>query len=175
MPQATDKRSMNIRLLTRADATLYRQIRLEALAANPEAFGSTFERERVMPVTWFEERLATSEVFGAFLEQELVGVAGFQRQEETKTAHKAVLWGMYVRPAARSAGAGKSLVEAVVAHAATRVEQLQLTVVAENRSALRLYESAGFVEYGREIQGLKQDGRYFDEILMTMFLTGKPP
>ncbi|MBR0825946.1 GNAT family N-acetyltransferase [Bradyrhizobium manausense] len=171
MPQALD--SPTIRLLTQADATLYRQIRLEALAANPEAFASTFERERDMPVAWFEERLATSEVFGAFLEQQLVGVAGFRRQDGTKIAHKAVLWGMYVQPTARGAGVGKSLVEAVVAHAAPCVEQLQLTVVSENASALRLYESAGFVAYGREVQGLKQDGRYFDEILMTMFLAGK--
>lgn len=171
MPQ--DSNSISIRLLTQVDATLYKQIRLEALAANPEAFASTFERERDMPVAWFEERLATSKVFGAFVEQQLVGVAGFRQQEGTKTAHKAVLWGMYVRPAARSAGVGKSLVEAVVAHAAERVEQLQLTVVADNAGALRLYERAGFVAYGREVQGLKQDGRYFDEILMTLFLTGK--
>ncbi|UVO31120.1 GNAT family N-acetyltransferase [Bradyrhizobium arachidis] len=171
MPQAPD--STTIRLLTQADAPLYREIRLEALAANPEAFGSTLERERDMPVTWFEERLATSEVFGAFIGQRLVGVAGFRRQDGTKIAHKAVLWGMYVQPTARGAGVGKSLVEAVVAHAAPRVEQLQLTVVSENASALRLYESAGFVAYGREVQGLKQNGRYFDEILMTMFLAGK--
>ena len=31
-----------IRRLTEADAVLYRDIRLEALRANPEAFGSTF-------------------------------------------------------------------------------------------------------------------------------------
>ncbi|MBR0718767.1 GNAT family N-acetyltransferase [Bradyrhizobium liaoningense] len=171
MPQAPD--SITIRLLTQADAPLYRQIRLEALAANPEAFASTLERERDMPVAWFEERLATSEVFGAFSEQKLVGFAGFRRQDGTKIAHKAVLWGMYVQPAARGVGVGKSLVEAVVAHAAARVEQLQLTVVSENAGALRLYESAGFVAYGREVQGLKQNGRYFDEILMTLFLAGK--
>lgn len=175
MPQAPHIPSIRTRLLTQVDAVGYRQIRLEALAANPEAFASTFERERDMPIGWFEERLATSDVFGAFIDEALVGIAGFWRQDGTKTAHKAMLWGMYVRPAARNSGVGRSLVEAIVAHAAAHVEQLQLTVVAENKGALRLYESAGFVAYGREVQGLKQDGRYFDEILMTMFLDRKRP
>lgn len=158
-----------IRLLTPEDAMLYRAIRLEALEMNPEAFGSTLERERELPLARFEERLAASDVFGAFIAGELVGIAGFHREEGTKTAHKAVLWGMYVRPQARKSGTGRRLVDAVAAHAATRVEQLQLAVVSENEAAVRLYTAAGFVEYGRGAKALKQGGRYYDEILMTLF------
>jgi RimJ/RimL family protein N-acetyltransferase len=158
-----------IRLLTSADAALYRAIRLEALAAHPEAFGSTFEREQEKPLAWFAERLATSDVFGAFDADELVGTAGFRREDGAKTAHKAVLWGMYVRPLARKSGTGRLLVDAVAAHAAERVEQLQLVVVSDNQAALRLYTAAGFVEYGRGVKALKWGGRYYDEILMALF------
>jgi RimJ/RimL family protein N-acetyltransferase len=158
-----------IRLLTSTDAALYRAIRLEALAAHPEAFGSTFEREQERPLAWFEERLTMSDVFGAFIAGELVGTAGFRREDGAKTAHKAVLWGMYVRPEARKSGTGRLLVDAVTAHAAKRVEQLQLVVVSENRAALRLYTSAGFVEYGRGVKALKHGGRYYDETLMVLF------
>jgi ribosomal protein S18 acetylase RimI-like enzyme len=165
--------AVQIRLLTPTDAALYRQIRLEGLRTHPQAFSSTFAHERDQPLAWFEERLATSDIFGAFLEDELAGVAGFRRRDGTASEHKAVLWGMYVRSAARHLGLGKRLVDAVTAHAAERVEQLQLTVVAENEAALRLYTRAGFVEYGREVRGLKQDGRYFDEVLMTLFFTGR--
>lgn len=70
-----------IRLLTPADGALYRAIRLEALATHPEAFTSTFEREREKPLAWFEERLTTSDVFGAFIMDELVGTAGFRRED----------------------------------------------------------------------------------------------
>ena len=161
-----------IRLLTPADAAPYRAIRLEALAAHPEAFGSTFEREQEKPLAWFAERLATSDVFGAFIADELAGTAGFRREDGAKTAHKAVLWGMYVRPGARKSGTGRLLVDAVAAHAAQRVEQLQLVVISENVAAIRLYTAAGFVEYGRGVRALKQDGRYFDEILMTLFMGG---
>jgi RimJ/RimL family protein N-acetyltransferase len=47
---------------------------------------------------------------------------------------------------------------------------VQLAVVSENEAALRLYEAVGFVEYGYEKRALKQDGRYFDEVLMVKFL-----
>jgi RimJ/RimL family protein N-acetyltransferase len=160
---------LTIRLLTSADAALYRPVRLEALAAHPDAFSSAFAREQEKPLAWFEERLTTSDVFGAFIAESLVGVAGFRRQDGAKTEHKAVLWGMYVRPDARKSGAARRLVDAVVAHAAERVEQLQLAVVSENAAAIRLYTAAGFVEYGREVEALKLDGRYFDEILMALF------
>ncbi|MEA3146112.1 MAG: hypothetical protein QOI53_1584, partial [Verrucomicrobiota bacterium] len=39
-----------------ADAALYRDIRLEALRANPEAFGSTFEIENALSLSWFFDR-----------------------------------------------------------------------------------------------------------------------
>jgi RimJ/RimL family protein N-acetyltransferase len=158
-----------IRLLTPADAALYPPVRLEALASNPEAFTSTLEREQEKPLAWFEERLTTSDVFGAFIADELVGTAGFRREDGAKTAHKGVLWGMYVRPGARKSGVGRLLVDAVAAHAAQRVEQLQLVVVSDNVAALRLYAAAGFVEYGRGVKALKHGGRYYDEILMVMF------
>ena len=38
-----------------ADAVLYRDIRLEALQANPEAFGSTFEVENAQPLSLFSD------------------------------------------------------------------------------------------------------------------------
>ncbi|WLB56298.1 GNAT family N-acetyltransferase [Bradyrhizobium japonicum] len=159
-----------IRLLKPIDAALYHAIRLEALAAHPEAFGSTFAREQEKPLTWFEARLAASDVFGAFMAEELVGVAGFHRQDGAKTEHKALLWGMYVRPHARKSGAARRLVDAVVVHATGQVEQLQLAVVSENAAAIRLYTAAGFVEYGREVKALKHADRYYDEILMALFL-----
>ena len=36
---------MAIRILNKSDAKLYQEVRLSALKNNPEAFGSTYERE----------------------------------------------------------------------------------------------------------------------------------
>jgi ribosomal protein S18 acetylase RimI-like enzyme len=155
-----------IRRLLSADAAIYRDIRLEALQRDPEAFSSTFAAEGARPLTWFEGRLERAAVFGAFAAGGLVGVAGFLVKEGCKQAHKGGLWGMYVRPQARRRGIGRRLVEAVIEHARGQVELIQLSVVSSNEPAQRLYVALGFVEYGFEKNALKHNGRYCDEVLM---------
>ena len=162
---------IRVRRLTAADATFYRSIRLEALQQKPEAFGSTFEAENGQPLTWFADRLGVSTVFGAFRDADLLGVAGFLAQKNPKEAHKGLLWGMYVRPDARKAGVGQRLVEAVIEYAQHCVELIQLAVVSDNEQALRLYAGLGFVAYGIEKHALKQNGRYYDDVLMAKALT----
>jgi RimJ/RimL family protein N-acetyltransferase len=159
-----------VRRLLPADAALYRDIRLDALQQDPEAFGSTYETESVQPLTWFADRLDGAAVFGAFDGPELLGIAGLFIQQGRKHAHKGTLLGMYVRPSARRAGVGRLLVEAVIEHARRHVELIQLSVVVGNEQARRLYASLGFVEYGIEKHALKQDGRYWDEVLMAKSL-----
>jgi RimJ/RimL family protein N-acetyltransferase len=166
---------IEIRPLTEAeaDAALYRDIRLEALRAHPEAFGSSHEYEAAQPLSWFSARLADSSVLGAFRDAELVGIAGLAIQQGQKKAHKGMIVGMYVRPDARGAGTGRRLMEAIIEIAHHRVELVQLTVVRGNERARRLYASLGFQEYGAEWHSLKHDGRYYDEILMAKDLLEK--
>jgi GNAT superfamily N-acetyltransferase len=165
--------AIHIRRLTLADAAIYRAIRLESLCSEPESFGSTIEVENSRPLRWFADRLAGAEVFGAFRGTELLGVAGLLPQSAPKETHKAILWGMYVRAAARKFGVGRSLVEAVIAAARrNHAELLQLRVVDGNSAAQRLYASLGFAAYGIEKRALKQGGKYWDEILMALDLCG---
>jgi ribosomal protein S18 acetylase RimI-like enzyme len=156
-----------------ADAALYRDVRLEALSAHPEAFGSSHEYEAAQPLNWFSARLANSSVLGAFRDAELVGIAGLAIQQGQKKAHKGMIVGMYVRPDARRAGTGRLLMEAIIEISRHRVELVQLTVVRDNEAARRLYVGLGFQEYGIEWHSLKHDGRYYDEILMAMDLLEK--
>jgi len=161
---------IHIRPLTKQDAALYRDIRLEGLGRHPEAFGSTCESESAKPLVWFSNRLCSSQVFGAFRGPLILGIAGFAVRKGDKEAHKGLLWGMYVRPEARGAGVACRLVEAVIDFARARVELIQLSVVVGNEPARRLYARFGFEEYGTERNSLKHDGRYYDEILMAMDL-----
>src|SRR5260370_42638251 len=155
-----------MRQLRAADGALYRSIRLAGLEQNPEAFGSSFQAEFSRPLAWFFDRLSTSQVFGAFSGTDIMGVAGLAVRQGEKEAHKGLLWGMYVRPAARGTGVARRLVEAVIDFARGRVELIQLSVVSDNERARRLYARLGFVEYGIEKNSLKQGGKYYDEILM---------
>jgi hypothetical protein len=78
---------------------LYREVRLEALLRNPEAYSSTYEAEAGQSLTWFADRLAGSAVFGAFSGGDLLGIASFLIPLEGKEGHKGMLAGMYVPPA----------------------------------------------------------------------------
>lgn len=161
---------VQIRRLSPADAILYRELRLEALRLAPDAFSSTFTIENAEPLTWFADRLARSAVFGAFDGEKLRGIAAFLARQGQKERHKGVLVGMYVRPDARNTGIGRRLAEAVIEHARRKVEILQLSVVAGNEPARRLYTNLGFVKYGVEKNALKESGRYWDEVLMAKSL-----
>lgn len=163
-----------VRRLETADAAVYRAIRLEGLERHPEAFGAAFEEEALHPLAWFEARLASSAVFGAWDGGALLGIAGLGVQGSAKQAHKGFLWGMYVRKGARGRGIGTALVEAVLDHARGRVEHVDLRVVTVNETARRLYERHGFTAYGTERHALKIGDRYFDEVMMVRETAAHP-
>lgn len=152
----------------------FRAIRLAALAGAPGAFGSTHATEASRPIGWFEDRTRTSAVFGAYSGERIVGMAGFVRETGPKDSHKGVLWGMFVEPAARGQGVGAALVDAVLEHAASLVEQVTLAVAATNAPSLALYRGAGFTSYGVEPRALKVENGYEDEVLMIRFLGSRP-
>jgi RimJ/RimL family protein N-acetyltransferase len=77
---------------------------------------------------------------------------------------------MFVAPEARRAGLATTLMGQLIEHAAAVVEEIRLSVVTANPEAVRLYEKAGFSAYGLERRALKVDGRYYDELLMSLLL-----
>jgi RimJ/RimL family protein N-acetyltransferase len=162
---------IQIRQLIPADATSFRELRLEGLRLNPEAFGSTYDFEKDQPLERYTSWLANSTVFGAYQNSELIGTASFTQLSGLKDSHKGWLRAMYVRPTHRRFGAGRQLVQAIIDHARPKVEQLQLAVVSTNQPALRLYQSLGFRQYGLEPRALKHNNQYSDEILMSLDLT----
>ena len=162
-----------VRRLDVSDAEAFRSIRLEGLRDEPDAFGSTFEKESTEPGGFWADRLTRNAIFGGFCGDRLVGVAGFYVLAATKLSHKGVLWGMYVAPKARGSGLAAALVETLLEHACREVEQVQLTVVITNPRARHFYQRMGFVEYGVEEKALKYKGAYYDEVLMVKFLSRK--
>jgi RimJ/RimL family protein N-acetyltransferase len=160
---------LKVSRLDTLDAASFRELRLEGLNNHPEAFGASWEDESAKPDPWWSERLETNTVFGGWIDDSpLLGVAGFRMHAATKLRHKGILWGMYVRPAARGTGLAAALVQRVIEHAQPLVEEICLTVVASNAAAHRLYGSAGFEQYGLERRALKIGNEYFDEVLMAL-------
>jgi RimJ/RimL family protein N-acetyltransferase len=164
---------LKVRRLEADDAADYRELRLEGLKSHPEAFGASWEDESARPASWWAERLETSTVFGGWIDESpLLGVAGFHVHGTAKHRHKGILWGMYVRPQARGTGLAASLVQRVIEQARTLVEEINVTVVASNAAAHRLYSAAGFQQYGLEQRALKVGDTYYDEVFMALRLRG---
>jgi len=167
---------MNIRILNESDAQVYQELRLRALKINPEAFGSTYEREVKFTLETVVERLRSTEdkfVLGAFGDRDvLVGMVTFMRESSSKTAHKGNIYGMFVTPEMRGQGVGKSLLLELIKQAKTCIglEQINLIVVSNNDQAKNLYKSIGFEVYGVEKNALKFNGKYFNEDLMVLQL-----
>ena len=155
-----------IRIARLEDAAAMREIRLEMLRLHPEAFAADLETEEAMSVVDFAARAASSTTFGGYVDDALAGSVVFVRSERRKTAHSGMLAAMYVRPAFRGSGLADALIEAVIDHAIGLVEQIELTVNAENPRAIGLYQRHGFAAYGVKPRSIRIGDKTYDEILM---------
>jgi ribosomal protein S18 acetylase RimI-like enzyme len=167
-------RKPRIRLLRKSDVLAYRDLRLNALGQNPEAFGASLAESITVPLEDLEDRITSSErslVFGAFA-PELIGIVGLTRRNGSKLQHKATIWGMYVSPEARGKGIARALMERAIERAKDMpyVEEVVLSVVTSNQIARELYTSLGFASYGYETRALRIGGTYLDEELMSLYL-----
>ena len=167
---------MHIRRLTPEDATSFQIFRLAALQDAPAAFGSSFEEERDFPSLVIESRLEVKSdrgPFGAFEGNELVGLVALGRENLKNLAHKALVWGMYVKPECRGKGIAKALLREALslARSVPEVFQVNLSVNASNASAIGLYESFGFKTFGHERGAMSINGELHDELHMCLSLS----
>lgn len=114
-------------------------------------------------------------ILGYFLTEdleapELAGIIGFTRFEKLKRRHRAMVWGVYVGPSARGRGVSKMLLKECL-HLAREMEGLHhlvLTVSSYAKAARKLYSSAGFTEFGREVEAARTGEVAMDEIHMML-------
>jgi RimJ/RimL family protein N-acetyltransferase len=170
-----EEKTMLIRLLEAPDAEIYREIRLDSLKESSESFLTTYEIESERPIEQIRQNLiATDSRFtvGAFINNELVGIVTFVRESNLKINHKGNVYAMYVSPKNRGQGIGKSLMTELVKRAKriSGLEQINLSVISNNNTAKRLYESIGFNKYGTERNALKSGDLYWDDDLMCIRL-----
>ncbi|MBA3813908.1 MAG: GNAT family N-acetyltransferase [Alphaproteobacteria bacterium] len=159
---------LNIRQLNVEDWALWKHIRLEALKLHPEAFGGSYEEESLWTDEEFKKGLVKSDIFGAFVDNKLVGVAGFFIYGLQKLKHRGMLFTLYVKKENRGFGIATQFMETVIEHARTRVLQLHCTVITGNESAIRLYQRHGFQIFGTEPRSLKVGETFHDLHLMVL-------
>ncbi len=103
----------------------------------------------------------------AEIDGEVAGTAGIEQVgAKEKVRHRAE-FGISVDQKYWGLGVGRALTEACVQCAKKAgYAQLELNAVAENKRAIALYESVGFVEYGRNPRGFRSQLTGWQELVL---------
>jgi len=152
--------------LSVTDVDALRAIRLEALKLHPDCFCMDIEAAEAMTNEQWSGSLARGTWFGIRKNGTLIAIAAFTRPASTKLCHTGELSAMYVRADARGSGVADALVRGILGHAVNEVEQVKLTVNADNARAVKLYERHGFRVVGRLPHIIRVADRLYDELVM---------
>ena len=175
---------IQIRPIGAADLAAYKALRLEALRAHPEAFGSDYAEQAAEPDSAWEGRIRASlegeasrilvaadsdagARAGADAPRELAGMVAAFRDGGVKTRHSAILVGVYVAPRWRGRRLADAIVrEAVAWCAAAGVRFVRLAVETNNVPAVRCYHRCGFQICGVQPEVIRIGDTYHDEFHM---------
>jgi GNAT superfamily N-acetyltransferase len=132
------------------DEAVLRDLRLQALADAPGAFGSTVERELARTVEDWGRWLSPGATFILDDGHAACGLVACARDATAPTTVD--LMAMWVNPMMRGSGAADALVAEVIAWArADGARLVRLRVVQANVRAQRVYERHGFQLTGRTV------------------------
>ena len=136
-----------IRRVETDDWERLRDVRLRALASDPEAFLETVEQARDFPESRWRDRATPSESQATFVAEDHGSWDAMVTSFVADDPAVAYLVGMWVAPELRGSGVAAALVERVLewARAGGRA-RVVLSVEPGNDRAARLYEKCGFVE-----------------------------
>lgn len=146
---------LNIFLLTHEQTDFLASYRDET------AFDAEFEKQFLTA----KEQSDREVYLCAVVDGHIVGTAGIDSKGANKVKHRAEL-GIAIDRAFWGLGIGRALIMASI-DCAKRAgySQLELDVVSENSSAIALYKSMGFVEFGRNPRGLRSRYKGWQELI----------
>ena len=141
---------MTVRRAVAGDEAIVRDLRLQALADAPEAFGSTLERELARTPEDWRRWLSHG---ATFIVEEWDGPKGIACGVPHDGDPSAIfVMSVWVHPSLRGTGAGDALMAAVLSWAeAEGFAAAWLHVGKSNQPARRLYERHGFRATGEEV------------------------
>lgn len=170
MTESRSKHQITIHVLSKKDWMVYRDMRLQALADAPYAFATTYsEALRRTPEEW-QSLLETFHrdphrvSYLALIDQQPVGMAACVFQESGT-----VILAVWVDPAHRRCGVGKSLVNFAKNWTADiGGNYLEVEVYRENTAAINFYHRLGFKPEKAKQAGSSGQGR--ESLILRLFL-----
>lgn len=154
---------------------LYRQIRLEALQTDPQAFGSRYEDMIQQPDSFWQGRLLDAQEGQKnwlLFARGSAGLAGMIGAVTTEDPTVVKIIAVYVRPDFRGRGIGSLLMHAilVVVGKQKAFQKAVLGVNSVQTAAVGLYHRFGFEVVGEEVE-TSPDGEIRRGFLMEKVLT----
>jgi ribosomal protein S18 acetylase RimI-like enzyme len=134
-----------------SDWEIWRDLRLDALADAPYAFGETLARAQSRTDedwrSWWSDDEGTGPRYIGLLDGAPAGMCGILFPQDLDRAP--LIISMWTSPSARGHGVARAMLDACVEYGeAAGYSRLLLGVVDDNLPARRLYERYGFVETG---------------------------
>jgi ribosomal protein S18 acetylase RimI-like enzyme len=163
-------KSMKVKRVTSADWQEYKKIRLEALKNEPQAFGSSYNRESERTESEWQNKLAKSEdlngtsfSYAALREGVFVAIGGAYQDNNKQWNIIAV----YTKKEFRGQGLGQKVFESIINELkARKIKKAYLCVNTLQVAAQALYKKNGFVVKRIIKDQLLGDGKYYDEVEM---------
>lgn len=141
----------------------------DQFAFSKNEFKRTLKEEEIF-IKWLRMQ-NTSAMFVGKIDGEIVTIGNISSEQRRRVSHHSEI-AVSVKKEFSSQGIGKLMIEEMInfAKATNETEILRLVVKEDNDIAIKLYETFGFKEYGRFEKYYKIDGKYFDQILMNLYL-----
>ncbi len=162
--------SIAIITLSPSEWQKYKELRLEALQSDPEAFGRSYAEENAYGDEKWKQRLADTNVYSYFAsaDEKLVGMIGAKIVEE-ENKKVAVIMQMYVQKEQRGKGVGKLLMHKLLETLQKRndIVSIQLDVNTSQENAVKLYQKMGFTIIKENAKEMG-DGKRYNMFLMEL-------
>lgn len=141
---------VRVRRLPPADAPLWRELSLEAIARHPEAFMTPLDDESAIPLSTYAEAIAAGAQ--VFVAGDGDAIAFLRVLGQTGSIH-----GFYVRATVRRTGLADALMQALkTAAREAGCRHVELGVFRDNHAAVALYQKHGFARQSSEPFGQRE-------------------
>lgn len=162
--------SFEIVTLTPDQWAAYKDIRMESLMNEPQAFFSTYVESAKKPDSFWQERLAEAQdgneswLYFAKDGEKIIGIIGAYVKDNKEVAE---IVSVYVNGDARGQGVSKMLMNKILQVLSEKdsIKTVRLAVNVDQTPALNLYKSYGF-QITEKKNILMGDGKYHDEYIM---------
>lgn len=159
---------MNIefRKLNRDDWQIYKDLRLQMLREEPQAYSQTLDELSKRSDEDWKDKTGSDNmaILMAFVDGKSAGMSGLFYEERDVVA----IWGVFVKKEFRGMGLGKRLMEEIEKEIKKDkgVKNIQVSVTSSQTTALELYKKLGFREIKRFKNKTRHNGALYDEILL---------